>query len=264
MDLQASDYKQGVASQEGKLIMPAGMKKAKARDFETATNMVRYIDLETRFTQKKIVKLASNPLQLEVVDEPLSQWWQTALEVNTQGLSRFETFQRDGEFWIFGNDRFPTDRRVTILAFEQIITVTNAKLLKGDYGEHVWISVQSSEEAVVAVSSNLSKEPLYRSTIDFYKVLRVATTTDEADSESGPTFKVYEYDKPIFVDSEVALTSATFIDSDFAFLPDEDEGPLLFRMCPQSSYLHSGSNLCTACPPGSVTFKLLQSQCTTC
>ena len=42
--------------------MPAGMKKARARDFEIATNTVSYIDLESRFTQKKIVKLASNPL----------------------------------------------------------------------------------------------------------------------------------------------------------------------------------------------------------
>ena len=42
--------------------MPAGMKKARARDLEIATNMVRYIDLESRFTLKKIVMLASNPL----------------------------------------------------------------------------------------------------------------------------------------------------------------------------------------------------------
>lgn len=60
--MQASDYRQSVASHEGKLIMPAGMKKARARDFEIATNTVSYIDLESRFTQKKIVKLASNPL----------------------------------------------------------------------------------------------------------------------------------------------------------------------------------------------------------
>ena len=44
VDLQASDYRQGVASSEGKLIMPAGMKRAIARDFDTRTSTVRYID----------------------------------------------------------------------------------------------------------------------------------------------------------------------------------------------------------------------------
>jgi len=51
--------------------------------------------------------------------------------------------------------------------------------------------------------------------VEFYKLMRVAMTSDE----KKPNFKVFEYDKPLLVDSPAVLSSASFVDSDFVYMP---------------------------------------------
>jgi len=97
--------------------------------------------------------------------------------------------------------------------------VTETSLSKKDFGTQVWLSVQSNEEAVVAVSSLVLSEK-FRGKIEFYKVMRVATT-----SGGEATFKVYEYDKIIQIQSSLALSSASFVSSDFVYVPTPGQGP---------------------------------------
>ena len=47
-------------------------------------------------------------------------------------------------------------------------------------------------------------------------------------------------------------------------MPSPELGPLIYRFCALSHYLHPGSNLCSPCSPGHVTYKLLQAECVSC
>ena len=71
-----------------------------------------------------------------------------ALELDSNNITRFRTFTRLGDFWIFGNDYgdglFGTDRKVTILAHEHIITFTATQL--EDFGKYVWICHDGAQE----------------------------------------------------------------------------------------------------------------------
>lgn len=85
LDLNASDYRTAVASQEGKLIMPTGLPKAHVMDFDEESGTIRYIDLGQRYHQAKVKRIGSNPLQLSVEEEndEISIEWKTALELDS-------------------------------------------------------------------------------------------------------------------------------------------------------------------------------------
>ena len=71
-----------------------------------------------------------------------------ALELNAENITRFNTFTRIGNFWIFGDDQadgvFGSDRKVTVLAHDHIITFTATQL--EDFGKYVWICDDGAQE----------------------------------------------------------------------------------------------------------------------
>ena len=79
---------------------------ALARDFDPENGVLSYIDSKDRkFVQKKIVHRFGRFNDFEVIDLPISQELKNVLELDEQGVTRFATFARYENFWIFGDDQ---------------------------------------------------------------------------------------------------------------------------------------------------------------
>lgn len=67
---------------------------------------------------------------LDIADDSISKIFNQALELDSDGVTRFATFSRLGEYWVFADDQ-GTDlddlKKVTILAQEQIISIQEAE-----------------------------------------------------------------------------------------------------------------------------------------
>lgn len=118
IDLQAEDYTKSIGIKQGFLIKSMGFKKAIARDFDRDLHILRFISPERNFNILKI-----NSEDLTITDGQVSTEWKKALELDPQGVTRFATFARDGDFWVFGNDQTPGESKVTVLAKDQIINL---------------------------------------------------------------------------------------------------------------------------------------------
>ena len=70
---------------------------------------------------------------------------------------------------------------------------------------------------MVAIYSTLDSES-ERAIVNFYKIIKVEMSDEQ---KTDPTFKVFEYDKPLMVDSPAMLYSTNFIKSDFAYVPSD-------------------------------------------
>ena len=78
---------------------------ALARDFDPENGILSYIDsIDRKFVQKKIIHKFGRFNDFEVEDVPISDELKSALELNNQGVTRFATFARYENFWIFGDD----------------------------------------------------------------------------------------------------------------------------------------------------------------
>ena len=76
------------------------------RDLNRETGLFTYITNERKFIQKKITKQPGTWFNLSYADEPLSALMKEALEVSDDfgGVTRFATFSRYNDFWIFADD----------------------------------------------------------------------------------------------------------------------------------------------------------------
>ena len=78
---------------------------ALARDFDPENGILSYIDsLDKKFVQKKIIHKFGRFNDFEVVDVPISDELKLALELDSYGVTRFATFARYENYWIFGDD----------------------------------------------------------------------------------------------------------------------------------------------------------------
>ena len=74
---------------------------------------------------------------------------------------------------------------------------------------------------MVAIYSTLDSES-ERAIVNFYKIIKVAISDEQkTDPAFQVTSKVFEYDKPLMVDSPAILYSTNFIKSDFAYVPSD-------------------------------------------
>ena len=267
VDMNAADYLTAAGSLNGKYVKPVDVQEALVLDFNAETSIMSHLNPDRTLHMEQITKLNGGNFKLEIEQLPLSDRMRQALEINDDAdPTRFASFQRYGDFWVFGDDQNGA-QKVTVLAegANQVIEITQPLSDVVEFGRYVWISSDndgdaSKENIIIAISAMTSiAEDNIQGKIEFHRL--VPTT----NSDSSLTYNVYRLSNEIEVTDVNLLNTATFNNGDFLWQSLKGNLPSQIKVCPQTHFVNSETHLCEACPSDiQGTSQLMQSNCVSC
>ena len=115
-------------------------------------------------------------------------------------MTRFATFARAGDFWVFGDDQ--AGHLVRVLYEDQFFEIKQTDPEVADFGKFVWLSTLLPDTAVVAVSSAMtvpaSGEAIHK--VEFYLVERTVSQSSIAQK-----IEAVKYTESITLEDKTAL-----------------------------------------------------------
>ena len=114
---------------------------------------------DQRFKQATISETWSNQstnLVLDIEDSEISDSLKNAMDLDEDGVTKFQMFKRLGDVWVFADDQ-SQEAKVTVLDKEQIYHIFSDEDSQ-EFGKHIWISQtdenlgQIEKSVIVAIS----------------------------------------------------------------------------------------------------------------
>ena len=262
IDILAQDWSKAIGQKSGKTVKPVGKISAAARDFDTRTDTLTFITTDREFIHDTITQVDVNPADFFITGQDFGLGGLGKIvRLNDKGQTRYKTFARYENTWVFGRDageEGDSAKRLQILANDKTILNLSDRSDTEALGTYIWVSsdMNGGDGAVVAVSRiDISIRNGFSGKIEFYKVI------PGKGPESSQLFKL-DYEIP--VSDLVAFETAEFVQGDFVWQASKQDGLQRARVCPSTHYLEYYSRQCIPCQPGFGTSDIMQTTCISC